>query len=153
MSAKHDQVLLKRQFIGRGLVQQQAIGSEEDHFIVIPLFFQFFNAPGNGLYGHDHAGTPPKGIIVNTAVLVAGIFPEVMQKDFNDPLINTPFYDGMIERPVKHSGEDGNDVNSHDFLQVEISRKDREIKKGLCKKQTGKAQSLTKSYNLIKKLG
>ncbi len=113
MSAQNYDVIQHRQAVSHRLSQLFTVGRGEYHLIIIALALQMRYSTVDRLYLHHHPCLAAKRIIIDLAVLVGGVFTQIMHHDFSEPLVLRPFQDRAVKRRFKHLGKYGQNVYAH----------------------------------------
>ena len=113
VAAEDNQVVERREAVGFVLVVADAVGRGVDHLVVFPFRFEGFDAAVDRFDLHYHTRLSAEGVVVRGAVLVFCVVPDVVDMDFDQPLLLRTLEDRFVQRRGEQFGYDGQDVYSH----------------------------------------
>ena len=120
MAAQDDNVIKHGQLVGGLLVENLAIGSGENHFVIITLGAQGADGSVHRFNLYYHTGLAAKGIVVDFAVAIGGIIAEVVDVYFRQTLVAGTADYGAAQGRLQHLGKHGDDVYAHNFAKLRI---------------------------------
>src|SRR5262249_28728904 len=77
----------------------------------------------------NHSFTAAKWAVINRAVAIGREVPQIMDSNFNEPLLTTSPNDAKIEWTFKELGENRDDVKNHLFKSRRSSGKSTSIRR------------------------
>ncbi len=114
MAAKDDDVFESREPVGLVLVVTPAVGRGVDDFIVAAFALQFLHQLEHRFALHDHARLAAERVVVGGLALVVGIIVEVVDNDFDQPLLLCTLENRLMERRGQQFGNYGKNVDAHE---------------------------------------
>ena len=87
VAAENYDVVEHRHAVGHFLVEDFAVRSGENHFVIVALRLQRAYAAVYRLYLYYHAGIASKGIVVDLAVAVGGVVAKIVHNYIHQPFV------------------------------------------------------------------
>src|ERR687886_626409 len=116
VSADQDEVRKRAQFNGHRLLEQTALWAEQDDAGIGAAHRS--DGRENRARFHDHSGPTTVRRVVDRAVPIRGEVPDVDQIQLQQAGLAGPLEHALVERPDKHPGEEGQDVDTHSVKLV-----------------------------------
>ena len=116
VSAKNDDVVEQRQFVGNMLIELLSVGRGEDDLVVVAFSLQRRDTAVDGLTLHHHPRKAAVGIIVHPTPLVQCVVAKVMQPDLCQSFLFGTCQNALMHEPLNHLWQYGDNVYSHFFF-------------------------------------
>ena len=118
VAAENHQVLLARKLVGHLLRERLPVGRGEDDLVVVPFGLELLHQGVHRLDHHHHAGVTAETVVVDLAPAAFPIVTDVVDMDFDEPLVAGPFDDGVAERAFQQLRHDSQDIDSHKRCKI-----------------------------------
>ena len=115
-TADEDEVPVPRQLLDHGLGQPSALGGHQHHRRVRAKrrrFDDVFHGFEQGLGLKDHPRASAEGVVVGGTMAVVRVVADVVQPDFDQPLLASLADDAFGQGALEHLREEGQDVEAH----------------------------------------
>ena len=114
VAAQQDKPRLLREFLHLLLGQHLALRGHVDYpGFALTLGLYRGNAVVNRLSLHEHSGAAAVGLVVNAAVLVFGVFPDIVGVHLDKAVSDSPADYALVKHAAAHLSEQRCNVDSH----------------------------------------